>query len=534
MKNNKGYKQKHKATETNIRIKELNSIKQLMAKNSFSKAHAELIRYMSNYPTDMFGVFLYGRLQLKLEDYEAAKETFKKVASHNGNNRFSALSELGNIAVEENDFETARKYYKQVINESPNPEEFTVLAWARLERRTRNLEEALRILNMSSFTTNRITLEKVKCLYLMDKIPEARALIDKLSTHTTDDMFNRSVYLEKARLEKIDGTYEQANKYLDQAKTGAKDFIYVQSVYEEAKVNLKYEQYAKALDACQELMTLHHPYEDGVFLMRGMSYHGKKEIPKAIKDYQIAVASTDEDTKGTASFHLGNILFAKGDFEQAEKLYLDSLTTYGEIHEAGYFKLIALYIKQNRLDEAEMLLNNLLEKFPEKKHDLSFIIAIRAIQSKRGIKLPTDSMVYVEKQIIDYNKSAALAHIRARHIDDCDNKTKFRSDIDLNELYSYVQQQMTEDSKINEDIMDVYSIDYQNIGEDNGQPIHHIRVVTIPNTKNILTMYPSEEYFLPRKCDYKQQDETPKQMSRVDKFNARFAQSQKKKISQQF
>ena len=42
-------------------------------------------------------------------------------------------------------------------------------------------------------------------------------------------------------------------------------------------------------------------------------------------------------------------------------------------------------------------------------------------------------------------------------------------------------------------------------------------------------MYPSEDYFLPRKSDYKKEEETPKTMSRVDKFNKRFAQSQNKK-----
>lgn len=528
MKNKKGYNQKNKAAETNARIKELDSIKQLMSKSSFSKAHAELIRYMEKYPSDMFGVFLYGRLQLSLKNYKEAKQAFTRVASSNSNNKYSALSELGNIAVEENDFETAKKYYQQVLAQSPHKEEFTVLAWARLERRTRNLEEALRILNSPSYTTNRITLEKVKCLYLMDEIVAARKLIETLSTSTSDDMFNRAVYLEKARLEKIDGTYEQTMNYLKKVKTGAKDLVYVQAVYEEAKVNLKYEQFDKALEACQELMTLNHPYDDEVYLMRAMAYQGKRDITKATKDYQIAVSSKDEDTKGTASFHLGNILFAKGDFTEAEKLYLDSLTTYGEIHEAGYFKLIALYIKENRLDEAQMLLNNLLEKFPEKKHDISFMIALRTIQSKRGVKVPTETLVYVEKQIVDYNKSAALAHIRARHVDDYENKSRFRKGIDLVKLYDYVQSRLTEDEKINEDIMDVYSIDYPDAGELNGTKIDHIRVVVIPNTKNILTMYPSNEYFLPRKCDYKTQSEAPKQMSRVDKFNARFAQSQKK------
>ena len=65
MKNQRGYNQKHKATATNTRIRELNSIKTLIANNSYGKANAELVRYMERYPNDMFGIFLYGKLQYK-------------------------------------------------------------------------------------------------------------------------------------------------------------------------------------------------------------------------------------------------------------------------------------------------------------------------------------------------------------------------------------------------------------------------------------------------------------------------------------
>ena len=56
MKNKKGYN--NKRTETNTRIKELNSIKELIAKNSYGKANAELIRYFCNYAED-FGTEYY-------------------------------------------------------------------------------------------------------------------------------------------------------------------------------------------------------------------------------------------------------------------------------------------------------------------------------------------------------------------------------------------------------------------------------------------------------------------------------------------
>ena len=220
MKNQRGYNQKHKVTETNTRIKELNSIKTLIANNSYGKANAELVRYMERYPNDMFGIFLYGKLQYKYKELKAAKEAFYRVASSDSNNKYSAMAELGNIAVDENDYDTARMYYKRAITESPVLEVFAILGWSRMERRIKNLEGALEVLALKPIKEPRLVLEKVKCLYLKDDLTEARRLLDTLSTNTNDDFFNRSVLLEYARLEKIEGTYESAIKYVEKAKQG--------------------------------------------------------------------------------------------------------------------------------------------------------------------------------------------------------------------------------------------------------------------------------------------------------------------------
>jgi tetratricopeptide (TPR) repeat protein len=525
LKNKKGYN--NKRTETNTRIKELNSIKELIAKNSYGKANAELIRYMERYPNDMFGIFLYGKLQYKYKELKTAKEAFNRVAQSDSNNKYSAMCVLGNIAADEGDYDTARMHYKKAITESPILEVFAILGWSRMERRIKNVDAALEVLSLKPSNEPRIKLEKVKCLYLQDRLTEARELLDTINHNTQDDFFNRSVILEYARLEKIEGTYESAIKYVEKAKQGPKDFVYVQALYEETKLNIKYGDYKKALELCQELMTMHHPYGDEVFLIRGIIYQGLKQIEKATSDYQIAISSEDLNTKGTASFHLGNIMFAKGEFAKAETLLVDSLEVYGEYFVSGYFKLVSLYIKQERYDEAEILINELVEQFPEITEDISYVLAKRVLDNKRGRTSTDLPYSYVERQIISYDKEFAITHINSRHKDGYDGKTLFTTDKSTRELYDYIQTQMTEDNMIYEDIMDTYSIEYPNIGTTyEGQPLNHIRVVAIPGTKDIITMYPCEDYFLPRKKDYKQ-EEKPRQMSRVDKFNQKFAASKK-------
>ena len=45
MKKKKRYGKTRRINETNTRIKELNSIKELMSKNSYSKANSELVKF---------------------------------------------------------------------------------------------------------------------------------------------------------------------------------------------------------------------------------------------------------------------------------------------------------------------------------------------------------------------------------------------------------------------------------------------------------------------------------------------------------
>ena len=147
---------------------------------------------------------------------------------------------------DECDYDTARMHYKKAITESPILEVFAILGWSRMERRIKNVDAALEVLSLKPSNEPRIKLEKVKCLYLQDRLIEARELLDTINHNTQDDFFNRSVILEYARLEKIEGTYESAIKYVEKAKQGPKDFVYIQALYEETKLNIKYGDYKKS------------------------------------------------------------------------------------------------------------------------------------------------------------------------------------------------------------------------------------------------------------------------------------------------
>ena len=100
------------------RIKDLNSIKSLMGKN-VSSARKEVIGYIEQYPSDMFGIFLFASIEEQLGNLSSAKEQYQIVADSNENNKYSAIIRLGDIARKEGFQTLAKKYYRQAIEESP-------------------------------------------------------------------------------------------------------------------------------------------------------------------------------------------------------------------------------------------------------------------------------------------------------------------------------------------------------------------------------------------------------------------------------
>ena len=88
---------------------------------------------------------------------------------------------------------------------------------------------------------------------------------------------------------------------------------------------------------------------------------------------------------------------------------------------------------------------------------------------------------YNRDQFLDYNYIEALEHIIGIH------EKEFSSNINIYKLFEEIRSKLTNQYKVSYlDINDVYDIPYQYIGKS----CHILRVVTLPDSKDILTMFP--------------------------------------------
>lgn len=508
------------------RIKDLNSIKSLMEKN-ISSARKEVIGYIEQYPSDMFGIFLFASIEEQLGNLSSAKEQYQLVADSNQNNKYSAIIRLGDIARKEGFQTLAKKYYRQAIEESPNEELYATYALAKLERMHKNHEEALRVLRTIKNPNSKIITEMIANLTELGRVEEANDVLNKLQPSSNDDMF---ILLEQGKLARRQKDLEKARLYYQKVlAAGNKNEFYCKAMHELIQMEYGNCEYQTVISYCQELLSLGQDFNKDINFFLGMAQQKLGIYDQAYKNFEIATESQDFDTRSSGFYYLGNLQFLMGNFDEAIESLKQSLN--GEIIPRNSInaKLISIYLKQGKYQEMEELIEALKRDYKDVYDEAGLHIAELLLAKATGkpLKKRYEYEGYAERQAITYRPTEALYHIKDQHASSRQINSNFSSQINVDELFEEIKIHMIPDNKVNADAMDLYEIDWPYAGYDQrGNIVHRIRVVAFPNTLNILTMYPSDKDTTPRQSDILKQMEQEKQKtysnSRIAKFNKRF------------
>lgn len=112
------------------------------------------------------------------------------------------------------------------------------------------------------------------------------------------------------------------------------------------------------------------------------------------------------------------------------------------------------------------------------------------------------------------------------------NKSYFNENLDIEYLFKLIRKSIDNSKKCNIDShLEEHYFAIPNVGYSmSGNLCNVIKVVVVPNTNNIMTMYPTDKYIENNlcnlECDYdklfKVEKPKVKTMSRIDKFNQRY------------
>lgn len=189
--------------------------------------------------------------------------------------------------------------------------------------------------------------------------------------------------------------------------------------------------------------------------------------------------------------YLAKTKYCLGKIEEAIKGFKELLGTKKDTSSRLYLSLI--YIKNKRYQEAFDTVHSIInsnEIDSEIKFKIILILSKELNIYFQGFDYsPNRYYTYSNDQYINYEATNALEHIVANHIDNPE-KSSFDEKIDVCDLFENIDEKITEANRANILVFnDVYFINYPNVGNKDEQLL---KVITLPGTKKIITMYPVE------------------------------------------
>ena len=523
-------KQYSKGSNIYQRIKDLDSIKELYKKNP-SKAKSELIHHLEEHPEDMYAEFFYGQICENEGNFDEAEESYTKVADSNSPNKYGGVFGLAEIARKKNNIPLAKKYYYKAILESSREQKSSIYTVARLERLEGNYEQALKVLGLIKNKTAECEIEKTKVIIAQGNLEEALNKSESIIPSTPSE--NRELNLLKARLYAALGNPTKAEYYFLLAKENSpKDSQYYKILFEEGKFLIQQGHYQEALDNYEEINRTGETLHGNIYYEIGQTKESLRQFQSALTSYSMAIMlkETSDEVRSISHFSKGMLEFAMGDFYHAEQdlktnLQINEATNNVTLNSAIY-ALISIYIRQQRYLEAEQIIEKAKSLTTDSRELDQLETASLIVAKKQNKPLESYKRNYRDSQVINYSKKLAITHIKEHHQSSDPTTSQFARNIDISTLYDEISSQMTEETRVNTDIMDKYFIDYPNAGyTPEGDIINRIGVVAIPGPKDIITMYPDSENKAIRQSDILKTmpQEKTKASDRISKFNARFS-----------
>ena len=140
---------------------------------------------------------------------------------------------------------------------------------------------------------------------------------------------------------------------------------------------------------------------------------------------------------------------------------------------------------------------------------------------------------YIRNQVNQYDEIRALKHVLEHTQDeiDTDYKSKFTDNIDLNYLFETIKSNIKHENKVNcSEVLEIHYFAISNIGMLKNNSCNYIKVGVIPNTTDIISVYPVIDIAnaIPQylDCDrnklFIKQEQKVKGTSQRDKFYNRY------------
>ena len=502
--------------ESKEKIQEINNF---IYKKNYSEAQKQIIEYKKNYGEDSYVLLSEGKLYRSLEEYDKeiqllepllelnpknigyilyelaitykmnknekkALETFLLIENTIHKNKEYAYYEIACLYYKLCDYESSKKYFKKVILNSGYHQENCKLYLAKIEIQKENYDETEKILNTvitkkEKNLASLVLYNKAKIYKAKDQYSDAKEIIYKIINSYNKEFI--AGYLELIQIYCKEDNLNEATKY-----------------YEKIKNKIEWTPYSSYIIA-------EYKFKQGL-------------LDEALELYKNSIQNQPFKQYDIALLEIGQILIIKNKFEEAEQ-YLKKIQI-GKYYNYALKTLALMEIQKENYARAYEYFLQINPEYPYDSKVIEKLKLMLLVNANIQSALP-QGKTYSEKQIINYDKSAAIKHIK-EHKKIQQKNAYFTEKINIEKLYDEVKPFIKKENVIDFDVFNKYKIQYKGIGILNNKPVDEMIVVAKSYNKEIITMYPigtsQEETEI-----YEAKPKTKiKRLNQIEKFNMKY------------
>ena len=525
---------KHNETTNEL----VNKIKFLFKKNNFDQALNVIDEYLIIHPDDMYIQTYKAMTLFRIGRIDESKSLFEMVLNCDylaERVRLFAMSQYANILSMMHNNNLAIYYLECVINEASD---LQLIARGKLSYMYADVErytDAINILKIDGFNNKFLNMKRSKIFFKMGNYGRAIKALEQeecndYNYHVNenfDDKFidQEECYIKGHAFYKLN-KLNQALFYLSKANSNKNMSIYYKANMDIVRIYILRMQLDDAINLCEDcIRQAMSDYYKNIFQeLLGKCYLKKNDYEKAKEKYE-GIDISDELRK----INLGNLELLKGNFDKAEE-YFSIIDVENIIVKDNYqnlYKLLLIKYRLKKYDEALYIIDILeqnLDKYEIKQMQFELDRIKLYIYVKQNKEFDKEVEMYSSKQIISYDKNEAINHIVDHHYVNV-KTSKFNDNIDIEKLFNEASSLMDKEKIIYDSMFDKYIVKYPNIGTNkNNENIHQLCILTLPDTNDIITMYPCDGTESIYNLEELEETTKPKvkRLSQIEKFNKKY------------
>lgn len=501
----------------------IEGIRTLIEEEKYKLVKICIEEYIKENGEDCYIIHEYGKFYQKQYMLAEAKKYFEKNVNSNSENVAYSLYELAKLEKYERNYDKAIKYLTTIINSNHYDKSHALLELSKIYVILERYDDAEAILQeifndeydektyikaLSSFLHLKINNGKLK---------EAEIILDglkEISDHPKNKLLEGELEERKGNKTKAYSLYKEIIKNNKECTANAS--------YELAKLEMEVEHYDEAIKLINTFV-----FDNNIIYNIEM-YELKINCYIKMGEYEIAkecinkLKSINTIYENIANYYLGKIEFYNQNYIEALEYYNKIDKIHVRTFRNSLYKKICCLIKIEKYEEAYNTFEELKRIDVSKKYWFKYNTIEIFLKSMLGILCEAEPKNYLENLMIEYNYETVIEHINKHKEPDETklNHTIFNENIDIEELYEYALDQIKEENYKDNSFNDAYVFEYKGAGYSKTKELDYVKVVTLPNSNKIITMYP---YDCIKKNKIKEkQKEKIKIPSRIDKFNQKY------------